>query len=186
MLIQTVLFVSLLLCLCRADFGGGNFGGGGGTAKKKDNNLVPTCEPTTSQPSGWKAPSVPAELLAIPIVDLTAVPSPLAGAATSDGGALGPGSKNGPSLLASRYQEQKHNAIPGSANVNEELESESVTAMTSVAYIFVTFVSMMFILGGLMLWRQRDRGGGAYALVSSSMDSHDMGTGGGGRPFSLR
>lgn len=183
MLFQFVLFASLLLSLCRADFGGGTFGGGGGGTAKTRDNAEPSCEPTTSQPSGWKAPSVPAELLAIPLVDLTAVPSPLAGAATSDGGT---GSKNGPNQLASRYQEQKHNAIPGSANVNEELESESVTAMTSVAYIFVTFVSMIFILGGLMLWRQRDRGGGAYALVSSSMDSHDMGTGGGGRPFSLR
>jgi len=149
---RTCLLLFLLATVAVADFGGGETGG-----------KVPTTQPTTSQPTGFKAPSVPGELLQIPLVDLTPPPSPPAELNT----------KNGQAGLVNRYESDKAKSIPGSPNINQELESESATAMTSVAYIFATFVALLFILGSLIMYRgQRDH---RYNLVSTSTDSHEMG-----------
>jgi len=152
MLLKIVLLF-LLTTVVIADFGGGGTGGGG----------VPTTQPTTSQPTGFKAPSVPGELLQIPLVDLTPPPSPPAVLNT----------KNGQADLVNRYESDKAKGIPGSSNINKELESESATAMTSVAYIFATFVALFFLLGSLIMYRgQREH---RYNMVSTSTDSHEMG-----------
>lgn len=102
---------------------------------------VPTVEPTTSQPTGFTAPSVPKDIeLNIPLVDFSAAPSLPTPISQQEG------------LM--RQYEQKRVDIPGSMDVNKELASETTTAMNSVAYIFATFVGLMLLVGSVYLYKR--------------------------------
>jgi len=114
----------------------------GGDAPTKPG--TPTFSPTTSQPTGYKAPSVPGEVLDVPLVDLTATPTMPTLI-----------QKNAAADAASRYSEkQKSGDIAGAVNVNEEAREETTTAMNAVAYIFLTFVGLLALVGGVV-YRQR-------------------------------
>ena len=102
---------------------------------------VPTMEPTTSQPTGFSAPSVPKDIeLNIPLVDLPAAPSLPMPVSQQEG--------------IMRQYAQKRADIAGSMDVNQELASETTTAMNSVAYIFVTFVGLVLLVGSVYLYKR--------------------------------
>jgi hypothetical protein len=87
---------------------------------------------------------VPGEVLDVPLVDLTARPTaPLSA------------KKNGAAEAASRYADLKKSGdIAGAVNVNEEAREETTTAMNAVAYIFMTFVGLLAMIGAV-LYRTR-------------------------------
>ena len=120
------------------------FGGSEESRPSKPGDRTPTFSPTTSQPTGYKAPSVPGEVLDVPLVDLTARPTaPLSA------------KKNGAAEAASRYADLKKSGdIAGAVNVNEEAREETTTAMNAVAYIFMTFVGLLAMIGAV-LYRTR-------------------------------
>lgn len=124
-----ILFV--IKCSVYADFG--SDGATVGAAKEVN---VPTTEPTTSQPTGFKAPSVPQDSdLNIPLVDYSAAPVKL------------PAQQNSHADLASRYASRQRSQ-------QEILASETTMAMNSVAYIFVTFVALVVVIIGIYLYKR--------------------------------
>ena len=133
-------FLIILIILIGVNgFGNGDSSVGRGVVEK-----IPTTQPTTSQPTGFKAPSVPGDVdMNIPLVDFSSSPSSLL-----------PIPKNSISEIATRYEEQKRGNIPGSVNVNQELDSEATTAMNSVAYIYITFVCLVIVICLAYLYRR--------------------------------
>ena len=153
LLLRAVLL--LVLALARGEFGGTAPAASGGGGEN-----VPTTQPTTSQPTGFKAPSVPGEELLVPLVDYTAQPSPPSVAPPP---AQYPNSNERPVYGGK-------NSFAGAENVNQDLASENVTAMASVGYIFSTFLATLATVGGCFLYR-RSRERHLYSLATASSDS---------------
>lgn len=111
---------------------------------------VPTPEPTTSQPTGFSAPSVPKDLdLNIPLVDYSAAPSQV-----DAGGHHVISTPISQQEDIMRQYEKKRTDIAGSVDVNQELAAETTTAMNSVAYIFATFLCLVVVVGGIYLYKR--------------------------------